>query len=260
MTDFEIKNLTSGYGRATSHVTILKGVSQTASLGKLIVLLGPNGSGKSTLLKTIAGLIPSRSGGVFFKDKNLNGLSLKARAKTIAYLAQERSVPPNLRVRDIVELGRAPYRGPLGRLSAQGEAAVERALCVTQSLDFQDRVMGSMSGGEQARVLLARALTVDAPILLADEPIAALDPYYQITMMETLKSEASRGRLVITALHDLALATQFADVIWVMDKGALASSGTPETALTSEVLESVFRIERPKGGFSSLHINSSNSG
>ncbi len=252
MSGLKIQSLTAGYGRGSARKTVLKDISIQAELGQLIVLLGPNGSGKSTLLKTIAGLIVPSRGTLEFNGTHLNRLSLKGRAKTISYLAQARAVPPNLNAKAIVDLGRAPFRGTLGRLSDDGEAAVFRALEVTHSLDFKDRVMGSMSGGEQARVLLARALAVEAPILLADEPIAALDPYYQITMMETLKAEAQNGHLVITALHDLTLALQFADEIWVMQAGELVSHGTPQDALTPQTLKTVFRIKQPVNGFPQL--------
>ena len=116
------------------------------------------------------------------------------------------------------------------------------------------RRFDSLSGGEQARVLLARALAVGAPVLLADEPIAALDPFYQITMMEILKAEAKAGQLVICALHDLSLAAGFADRIWVMNEGRIVQNGTPAKTLSAKTLKTVFGIKAPKGGFSGVSL------
>ena len=109
-----------------------------------------------------------------------------------------------------------------------------------------------MSGGEQARVLLARALAVDAPVLLADEPIAALDPYYQLSMMDILQSEATRGKLVITALHDLALTYQYANEVWLMEAGQVIAAGPPRSLLSDDYLSRIFGIKVPRGGFQIL--------
>jgi len=148
-------------------------------------------------------------------------------------------------VEEVVRLGRAPYRGGLGKVSPDGEAAIASALSRTQSGTFASRRFDG---------LLARALAVDAPILLADEPIAALDPFYQLSMMQTLKAEAASGKTVITALHDLSLAAQFASRIWIMHKGHIIADGSSEKVLTAENLKTVFGIRLPKGGFRSLEL------
>lgn len=244
------QSLTAGYG--TKH--ILQSLDANAKPGELIALIGPNGSGKSTLLKTLCGIITPSSGRITLNDKNIRDLSLKMRARNIAYLAQSREALPSMSVEEVVRLGRAPYRGSLGKISPEGEAAISSALSRTQSDVFKSRRFDSLSGGEQARVLLARALTVQAPVLLADEPIAALDPFYQLSMMEILKAEAASGKTVITALHDLSLAAQFADRIWMMHEGKIIASGTPEEALNAENLKRVFGIKLPKGGFRPLEL------
>ena len=244
------QSLTSGYGPC--HV--LQGVSARATSGELIALIGPNGCGKSTLLKTLCGIIPASSGRITINDTSLRDLSLKNRARQIAYLAQSRESLPSMTVEEVVRLGRAPYRGGLGKVSPDGEAAIASALSRTQSGTFASRRFDGLSGGEQARVLLARALAVDAPILLADEPIAALDPFYQLSMMQTLKAEAASGKTVITALHDLSLAAQFASRIWIMHKGHIIADGSSEKVLTAENLKTVFGIRLPKGGFRSLEL------
>ena len=244
------QSLTAGYG--TKH--ILQSLDANAKPGELIALIGPNGSGKSTLLKTLCGIITPSSGRITLNDKNIRDLSLKMRARNIAYLAQSREALPSMSVEEVVRLGRAPYRGSLGKISPEGEAAISSALSRTQSDVFKSRRFDSLSGGEQARVLLARALTVQAPVLLADEPIAALDPFYQLSMMEILKAEAASGKTVITALHDLSLAAQFADRIWMMHEGKIIASGTSEEALNAENLKRVFGIKLPKGGFKALEL------
>lgn len=246
----KFENLSSGYGPCD----VVQSVSAKANPDELIALIGPNGSGKSTLLKTLCGIITPTSGTITIGDKNLSDFSLKIRARQISYLAQSREALPSMSVEDVVRLGRAPYRGSLGRISSDGETAIASALTRTQSDVFKSRRFDSLSGGEQARVLLARALTVEASTLLADEPIAALDPFYQLSMMEILKAEASSGKTVITALHDLSLAAQFADRIWMMHQGKIIADGAPEQVLNAVNLKTVFGIKLPKGGFKALEL------
>ena len=246
----KFENLSAGYGPCD----VVQSVSAKANPGELIALIGPNGSGKSTLLKSLCGIISPTSGEIKVKNNNLLDLPLKMRAKTIAYLAQSREAMQSMSVEDVVRLGRAPYRGRLGKISAEGETAIASALSRTQSDIFKARRFDSLSGGEQARVLLARALSVEAPVLLADEPIAALDPFYQLSMMEILKAETLSGRTIITALHDLALAAQFADRIWMMHQGRIIADGTPEKVLNAENLKTVFGIKLSAGGFKALEL------
>ena len=246
----KFEDLSSGYGPCD----VLQSISAKASPGELIALIGPNGCGKSTLLKTLCGIINLTSGTITVGDKNLSDLSLKIRARQISYLAQSREALPSMSVEEVVRLGRAPYRGSLDKMSSNGEDAITSALNRTQSDVFKTRRFDSLSGGEQARVLLARALTVEAPTLLADEPIAALDPFYQLSMMEILRGEAASGKTVIAALHDLSLAAQFADRIWMMHQGKVIADGTPEQVLNAENLETVFGIKFPKDGFKALEL------
>jgi len=250
MTDLRIINIASGYGRAD----IISDISARAIPGEFIALIGPNGSGKSTLMKTLAGLLAARSGEILLGQHSLPDLEPRARARKIAYLSQSREAQATMPVRDIIEIGRAPYRGRLGTISDTGEAAIAQAIATTQTQEFLSRPIGELSGGEQARVLLARALAVDAPILLADEPIAALDPYYQISTMNILRAEAARGKVVIAALHDLALAFNFADQIWVMDKGQLVMAEKPKYHDFQKVAQDVFRVELPENGLSNTKI------
>lgn len=248
MISFE--NLSAGYGKGD----VLQSISATANASEFIALIGPNGCGKSTLLKTLSGLIKPSSGTVTIDDALLSSLSLKSSARSIAYLAQSREALPAMNVQDVVELGRAPYRGGLGKISEGGQSAIKTAITKTQSDAFIDRRFDSLSGGEQARILLARALAVEAPVLLADEPIAALDPFYQLSMMDILKAEATSGKTVIAALHDLSLAAQFASRIWVMHQGKIVADETPKDALNEDTLAKVFGICAPKGGFQPIKL------
>jgi len=233
MSILSIANLSAGYGSRE----IIHEISAAAKAGEFIALIGPNGSGKSTLLKSIVGIVKPASGRLSFDGQDILSLPPKRRAKSIAYLAQSREAAPAMTVGDIARLGRAPFRGSLGKISPEGQAAISMALSRTDAAQFEDRRFDTLSGGEQARVLLAR------------EPIAALDPYYQITMMDILKSETQAGHTVIAALHDLALATQFADRIWVMHQGRIIADNTPKKALSESVLKTVFGIKAPHGGF-----------
>lgn len=247
----ELMNISGGYGKKT----IITDLNLCAKSHQLIALLGANGSGKTTLLKLIAGLIPLRQGQQMVDGDDIASLSLQARAQRIAYMPQHREIPPAMSVYEVVRLGRAPYRGRLGHLTPQGKAAITRALEITDTLELQNRRIPELSGGEQARVLLARALAVDAPYLLADEPMAGLDPYYQLTLMAQLRRHVhgmSSPRTMIITVHDLALASQYADHVWLMKSGKVYAQGTPEAVLNTAHLQTVFGLKRPKGGFQHL--------
>ncbi len=246
MNALHFKNLTAGYDRKP----VIQGLNGEAQSGQFIVLLGPNGCGKSTLLKSLAGIRPIQSGHIDVEGGDISALPRRAIAAKIAYLAQQRDMVWPLSVRDVIALGRAPYRGPLGRISAEGQAKINDVIERLDLNAFAHRSILDLSGGEQARVLLARALVVDAPILLADEPFASLDPAAQIHMTEILKHEAQSGKTVISAIHDLALAQHYADEIWLMKDGLFIAKGAPANVLTDENLVQAFGIHPPKGGFS----------
>ncbi len=156
-----IKNLSAGYGKTV----ITKYLNAQAQAGDFIGLVGPNGAGKSCLLKTIAGLLKPSAGNIDLGGKTLNAMPPKMRAKQISYLAQTRSAAWPLPVRELVALGRAPHRGPLGKLNKDDEEAIDQALSSARCESLQDRLFSQLSGGEQARVYLARALAVNASLL-----------------------------------------------------------------------------------------------
>jgi iron complex transport system ATP-binding protein len=222
--------------------TVLNGISLSLPAGHLVALVGPNGAGKTTLLRALAGLLPSQ-GEIFVDGDALSALSLHERARRFAYLPQGHVVHWPLPARDIVALGRIPHGATdPARLSAKDADAVARAMQLTDVTGFSARPVTELSGGEKSRVALARVLAVEAPVMLADEPTASLDPRYQIDVMTNLRNAARRGTLVIVVTHDLGLAARFADTLLVLSQGRLVAQGTPAEALSEDIMREVFRI------------------
>jgi iron complex transport system ATP-binding protein len=226
---------------------IVSDASLAVRPGELLGLIGPNGAGKSTLLKATLGLKPLAAGTVTLGGRPLADVPPVERARRIAWLGQEGRIEWRLSARDVVALGRRPHRRPFTPPSAADREAVARALATVEMTALADAPATELSAGERARVLLARALAVEAPILLADEPTAALDPYHQLLVLETLRGRAERGGSVLVVLHDLSLAARFLDRVVVMSGGRILADGPPPLVLTDEVLEAVYRIAAVRG-------------
>jgi iron complex transport system ATP-binding protein len=221
---------------------VLNSVSLSLSSGHLVALVGPNGAGKTTLLRALAGLVPSE-GAVRVGGDALSSLALRERARRFAYLPQGHIVHWPLPARDIVALGRYPHGATdPARLTPKDIEAVLRAMQATDVVEFSERRVTELSGGERSRVALARVLAVEAPVILADEPTASLDPRHQIDVMRNLRQAADRSALVIVVTHDLGLAARFADTVLVLSEGRLVSQGNPAEALSEQVMADVFRI------------------
>ncbi len=209
--------------------------------GEVVGLIGPNGSGKSTLLKAAAGLIPPAAGMV-----RLNGNPLGDRmalARQLAYLPQDPVCHWPLPVERVVELGLLPF----SLSDAEQRERVERAMKAADVARFGGRTMDELSGGERARVFLARALVGDPVLLLVDEPGAGLDAYYQLQLMELLRQRAAAGKGVLVVLHDLTLAARFCDRMLLLHEGRLVASGLPETVLSGETLARVYGVTVHQG-------------
>ena len=221
---------------------VLKDISLALSPGHLVALVGPNGAGKTTLLRALAGLVPS-NGVIEVDGAALSSLSLRERARRFAYLPQGHIVHWPLPARDIVALGRYPHGATdPARLTPRDRDAVLRAMQLTDVVEFSDRRVTELSGGERSRVALARVLAVEAPVILADEPTSSLDPRHQIDVMKTLRQAADKGALVMVVTHDLGLAARFADTLLVLSEGRLVSQGAAAEALSEQVMADVFRI------------------
>ena len=220
----------------------VSGVSAALEPGQLVGIIGPNGAGKSTLIRALLGLVRADGGAVSIDDTPIASLPRKDVARRVAYLPQGQTLHWPLMVERLVALGRMPHLGPLSRLSPEDEAMIDAALARADVLHLKGRIATELSGGERARVLLARALAVGAPALIADEPLAALDPGHQLDVMDLLKGEARAGSLVVTVLHDLGMAARYCDRLLLMDKGRLVADGKPMEVLTEQSLAQVYGI------------------
>lgn len=236
----EVNNISAS---AKNGKSLIKGASFTLKQGELVGLIGPNGAGKTSLLRAACGLIPSDSGEVNVGGQSLTDLSAQERAKIISYLPQGNQLHWPMQVQKLVSLGRVPHLSSLRQLSAVDEAIIADAMVMTQTTHLAERASTSLSGGERALVLLARAITVGAHYLFADEPTASLDPYHQLHVMELLKSLSRKGGGVLVTLHDLQLAARFCDRLILVHEGRLIAEGTPDEVLSDERLAQVFGIK-----------------
>lgn len=229
--------------------TVLEDVNLEIVQGRWTVIVGPNGAGKSSLLMALAGLLPG-DGVLEWSGRPLSQWPTAQRGRTLAWLGQSHEVSSQMRVHDLVMLGRLPHRRWLAPPSAHDLSCVERALRQVQAWDWRDRRFDQLSGGEQQRVLLARAWAVEASIVLMDEPLANLDPPHQVDWVRQVREQVSQGVTVVTVLHELSLALQADDMV-VMSAGHVRHHGTAQEPLThaalSEVFEGRVHIERVGG-------------
>ncbi|MDQ0249186.1 iron complex transport system ATP-binding protein [Sphingomonas kyeonggiensis] len=221
---------------------VVQNASTAFAPGTLTGIVGPNGAGKSTLARAMLALVPHK-GSILVDDSDVATLPRAELAKRVAYLPQGQTLHWPLTVERLVELGRLPHLAPMSRIGEGDTTAIERAMERADVVSLRDRIATELSGGERARVLLARALAVEAPALIADEPLASLDPGHQIDVMELLQSEARAGGLVIAVLHDLTMAARYCDRLVLIDGGTVVAEGTPAEVLTPANLKSVYGID-----------------
>jgi iron complex transport system ATP-binding protein len=233
----DFTNVSAAYGARP----VLENVSASFAKGEVTGLIGPNGAGKTTLLRVALGFLKAQ-GDVRVLGEPLADWPREKLARTIAYLPQTADAHWPILARRLVSLGRMPHRAALAPLSQEDDAAIDAALERCDAREFAARRMDELSAGERARVMLARALATNAPVLLVDEPAAHLDPAHQLQLMELLREEARRGVAVVVTLHDLSLATRFCDRLVVLKQGCLIAQGAPDKALSDATLAEAFGI------------------
>ena len=239
MSDLAAKGVTVSLGGRE----VLDNVDFEAKRGEVVGLIGPNGAGKTTLLRVLTGLMAPNRGTVTLEGIELTSIPRVSRSKRIAYLPADAPVHWPLRVDRLVALGRLPHAGPWRGLDEVDAEMTESAMAQTDVLELSSRVISSLSNGERARVLIARALAVGPEVLLADEPVSSLDPYHQLQVMELLQDVATDHRIVVAVLHDLTLAARFCDRIVLINDGCIAHHGPPEAVLTTDIVSSVYGVE-----------------
>ncbi len=237
MTGVDIREVVAGYGDRM----VLDGVSLSVESGRFLGLIGPNGAGKTTLLRTVNGVVTPAAGTVRVRGADVHALSARDRGQRVATVPQSADIAFRFTVRELVAMGRTPYRSRFGRATGDDRTAVDRALDRTDTAPFADRPVDTLSGGERRRVLLARALAQDAPVLLLDEPTADLDIHHQVRTLELVRRLVDGSdKTVVAAIHDVDLAARYCDELAVLTGGAIRAHGPPGDVLTTSILEETF--------------------
>ena len=215
---------------------VVDGVSVTIAEGEWLALIGPNGAGKTTLLRAMASLVPF-GGEIELDGRSVSELGRSELARYVAVVPQEPSTPPWMTVAEYVLLGRTPHLGPLAKEGRRDREAAARALARLDLLAFGNRRLGTLSGGEKQRVVVARALAQEAPVVLLDEPTAALDIGHQQQAFDLLDGlRAESGLTLVAAMHDLTLAARYADRMVLLDRGRVVVDGPAAEVLTEALL------------------------
>lgn len=239
MTSVQIKNLDV----TIDNHHILHDISFSVQQGCFLGLIGPNGSGKSTLLKSIASLVPTQNGEITINNKSQSSYTQKELAKQMSYVPQETVIAFDFTARDVVSMGRHVYSSVFSRESEADTQMVERAMQLTKTMHLVDKPVLSLSGGQRQLIMIAKALAQDTPIILLDEPISALDIYYQLHILSLLKQLCENGKTIIIVLHDLNLATRFCDQLLLLNEGKIEQYGCSEEVLTEPLLKKTYNIK-----------------
>jgi iron complex transport system ATP-binding protein len=217
-------------------VVVVDGVVMTVAEGEWVALIGPNGAGKTTLLRAVARLVPFE-GSIELHGRNTASMHRSELSRLLAVVPQEPSTPPWMTVAEYVLLGRTPHLGPLAKEGRHDREAAARALMRLDLLDYRDRRLGTLSGGEKQRVVVARALAQEASVVILDEPTASLDIGHQQQALELLDELRDESNLtLVAAMHDLTLAAQYADRMVLLDRGRVVADGSPADVLTASAL------------------------
>jgi iron complex transport system ATP-binding protein len=238
VTHLTIEHLTVAY----PHRVALRDVSLDVRGGEIVVLIGPNGAGKSTLLRAIAGTLAPETGRICLDGVDMAGLRPVERARSVAVVPQAARLPEAFTAGEVVLMGRNPHLPRFGGERPSDYQAAQQAMLRTDSWQLAERRVGELSGGEQQRVLIARALAQEPRVLLLDEATAHLDLRHQLATLHLARKLARSGLLVVAALHDLNLAAQHADRLALLDSGELLACSTPAEVLTPELLRQVYGV------------------
>lgn len=237
----EVRDLTVSYGERV----VLDGVDLTLANGSVLVVIGPNGAGKTTLIRAISGVISADSGRISLEGRSLTGLSHTERAQLFAVVPQARNLPPAFTAWETVLLGRTPYLNWFGQTSEMDEEIVQQAMRQTDTSSLAQRRVGELSGGEQQRLLLARALAQQPRVLLLDEPVTHLDLHYQITILDQIRELARENKIsVLAVLHDINMAVRFADQTALLVGGKVIAAGSPAEVLTPARLSDAYDLPK----------------
>lgn len=222
---------------------VIRDVSLEVARGEMLALIGPNGSGKTTLIRGLSGITPLCGGQVSFDGMNLQTMAPRVRARLLAVVPQAANLPSNYTVYETTAHGRTPYLNWFGQLSKADRRIIDEAIRLTELRDYIHQEVSSLSGGEQQRVILARALAQDTPVLILDEPTTFLDLHYQVSLLELVRSICTERQLaVLFIMHELNLASRFADRIAILKEGRIAAVGTPHEVLQEKLLSDVFSV------------------
>jgi len=232
-----------GLSVSNGEKAVLQQVGFYLAAGQVLAVIGPNGAGKSSLIRALSGVLPVRGGAVRLDGRDLRQYSEVERARRIAVVPQAVNLPAAFTVWETVLLGRTPHLNWLGQLTAKDEDIARWALERTDTQALAGRPVNQLSGGEQQRVLLARALAQSAPVMLLDEPTAHLDLQYQLSLLELVRELAHQEKLaVLVALHDLNLVSRYADKVALLAEGKLCALGRPGEVLQADVLTRAYRV------------------
>lgn len=235
-----LNGVSVGYGTDA----ILSEVNLTIHPGEVYGLIGPNGSGKTTLVKGITRRAPILSGHVYYGETNLETLSVRERAKIVSVVPQAAGLPDGYSVFDVVAMGRTAYSGWFGQLSKTDRTAVNNALRYTGLTTYARKNSAHLSGGEQQRVLIARAIAQETPVLILDEPTTYLDLYYQVNLLDLIRAYCTeRSVAVLLILHDLNHAARYTDRIMILNEGKVVDSGATVDVLDEARLSEVYRVK-----------------
>jgi iron complex transport system ATP-binding protein len=245
----EVRNVSFAYDDRTP---ALRGVRLDVRSGESVALIGPNGSGKSTLLKVVSGVLRPDMGAVQLDERNIGELSARRRARCLAMVEQERPMGFDFTVREVVAMGRIPYRGRFAREARVDRRAVDRAMDLADIRELADRSIRAVSGGERQRVFLGMALAQEPDVLLLDEPTTHLDLRHQVGFMSIVRERACAGMTVLIAIHDLTLAAQATDRIALMSEGRIVVTGIAGDVLTASNVRRVFGVDAVVGAHPEL--------